>query len=76
MDSPQRLKRSNAIPPNAPKKHRKHIIKSRAVLASQDDMNVRRFIGLCPSARAMQAALDFVASQPHLPLKNEGHTDH
>lgn len=72
MQSPQRLARCNAIAPGAPKKHRRAIINSQAVLAFYGEMNARRLIGLCPSARAMQAALDFVASMPYLPIRNEG----
>ena len=72
MQSPQRISRCNAIAPNAPKKHRRTIIIQQAVLALYRDINARRLIDLCPSARAMQAALDFVASVPHLPIRNEG----
>jgi hypothetical protein len=69
MQTPQRIIRCNAIPPATPKKHRRA---NNSHVAFQGDINVRRLIDLCPSARAMQAALDFVASLPHLPIRNEG----
>jgi hypothetical protein len=69
MQTPPPVPRCNAIPPSAPKKHRKT---NNSHYVFQGDINVRRFIYLCPSARAMQAALDFVASVSDLPIRNEG----